>query len=46
MKLTDFEGKEVEILEIEIIKYKKKNRKFIILVWRGLGIIMLVKKDC
>lgn len=25
MKLTDFEGKEVEILEIEIIKYQKKT---------------------
>ena len=28
MKLTDFEGKEVEILEIEIIKYQKEQKVY------------------
>ena len=28
MKLTDFEGKEVEILEIEIIKYQKERKVY------------------
>ena len=28
MKLTDFEGKEVEILEIEIIKYQKEEKVY------------------
>lgn len=28
MKLTDFEGKEIEILEIEIIKYQKEQKVY------------------